>query len=225
MLKNILCATSLLCAATVSQAATITLTDTVALQSTNYGTTLSFANFDDDSGNRILESVTFSIDGEITGTARIENLDTTLPLTVVANLSAELSLTDALGNELVVTIPSVSTVFNATAFDGTLDFGGTSGLFIDNLSATQSNSQTYTDTATLNMFTGAGVSSFTFDAIAASIATGSGNVSTGLTTQAMASIEVIYTYSEAAVSVSAPSHVALLGLGLVGFAGLRKLRK
>lgn len=224
MLKNILCATSLLCVATFSQAATISYTDTVYLQNTSYQQTLSFLNFDTNGGLRTLESVTFSIDGAIKGTALLESLDAT-PTTITTTLSAELSLTDASNNQLVLTIPSVTRTFNATAFDGAIDYAGTSGMFYDDLGATKFASQVYTAPATLAMFTGTGSSMFTFGAAASSLATGSGNLISGFTSQASASIEVIYTYSEQTVSVSAPSHLAMLGLGLVGFAGLRKFRK
>ena len=224
MLKNILCATSLLLATTFANADTITLTDNVAMQPTNYGTSLVFAQFDTMGGTRTLDSVTFSMTGSILGDARVESLDTDA-ITVNTTLSAELTLTDAMNNALVVTIPSVSRTFDASAFDGISDFGGTSGTTFTGLTASQFKSESYTDQTTLDFFTGAGVSTFSFTAAASSVATGSGNIISGLSTQASGVVNVIYNYTENAVSVSAPSHIALLGLGLLGFASLRKVRK
>lgn len=224
MLKKILCGATLLCAASFTHAATITLTDTVALQTTNFNTSLSFAQFDTQGGTRVLESVTFSIDGTILGDARVESLDRRAS-TLVTTLSAQLTLTDALNNVLVVTIPSVTDSFDATAFDGTIDFAGDSGIEYLGLTAGAFNSESYTDAATLNMFTGTGLSDFVFDAAATSSASGSGNITSSFNTQASGIVNVIYTYSNVSVAVSAPSHLALMGLGLLGFAGVRRLRK
>jgi len=225
MLKNILCATSLLCATTFANAASITLTDTLVMQSTNYATTLEFAKFDTLGGARTLESVSFSIAGDILGTAQVESLDNTAS-TIMTTLSAELTLTDAMSNVLVVTIPSVTRTFDASAYDGTTDFSGTSVVVFDNLAASQFEEETYTDLSTLDFFSGQGVSTFSFAAQAASLATGSGNIISGLSTQAGAIVNVVYNYSvtSPAVGVSAPSHVAMLGFGLLTIAGLRKVR-
>jgi hypothetical protein len=170
----------------------------------------------------VLESVAFEIDGTIFGSAEIESRDNEAA-TIITNLSAELTLTDALNNVLVVTIPSITQTFNATAYDGTLDFGGTSGTSFMGLTANQTNEETYTDSATLAFFSGASMASFGFDASATSSATGAGNITSGFSTSASGLVSVKYTYST--VPVSAPTHIAILGLGLLAFAGLRKSRK
>jgi hypothetical protein len=224
MLKKILCGATLLCAAGFSNAASITLVQSasVAVDTTNFQTDLSFDRFDTMGGTRVLESVTFSIDGSIFGSAEVESRDAEEAV-IVTTLSAELSLVDELMNTLVVTIPSISNTFNATAYDGSLDFGGTSGMSFLDLSATQYEEATFTDLATLTMFTGADSANFVFDAAATSSSTGAGNLTSAFNTSAGGEVQVIYTYSE--VPVSAPTHVALLGFGLLAFAGLRKARK
>lgn len=224
MLKKILFTATLLCAATFSNAGTITLTDTVALQTTDFSKTLSFANFDTMGGTRVLESVAFSIDGSILGDIEVESRDAS-PSTITATLSAELTLTDALMNTLVVTIPSITKILNATAFDGVVDFGGTSGATYAGLTAQKFEQSIYTDATTLAMFTGMGSSMFTFDAEAISVATGAGGITSVFTTSAGGIIEVIYTYKEIPTQVAAPSQIALLGLGLLAIVGYRKLRK
>jgi hypothetical protein len=224
MLKKILYTATLLCAATFSNAGTITLTDTVALQTTDFTKTLSFANFDTLSGARVLESVAFSIDGSIFGDIEVESR-AAAPSTITATLSAELTLTDALMNTLVVTIPSITRIFNASAFDGVVDFGGTSGMTYSGLTAQKFEQSIYTDATTLAMFTGMGTSMFTFDAAAVSVATGAGGITSVFNTTAGGIVEVIYTYREVPKQVTAPSQIALLGFGLLAFAGFRRIRK
>ena len=224
MLKKILFTATLLAAASFSNAGTITLTDTVALQTTDFTKSLSFANFDTMGGSLILESVAFSIDGSILGDIEVESRSAA-PATITATLSAELKLTDAAMNTLVVTIPSITRILNATAFDGVVDFGGTSGATYAGLTAQKFEQSIYTDAATLAMFTGMGSSMFTFDATAVSVATGAGAITSVFTTSAGGVVEVIYTYRERPNQVSAPSQVAMLGIGLLIIAGFRKVRK
>jgi hypothetical protein len=224
MLKNILCGATLLCAAGFANAATVSFSDTVLVATTNYDTTVDLAKFDSMGGTRVLNSVTFTIDGTIFGSAEIESRDAQAA-TIVTTLSAELSLTDALMNTLVVTIPSIEKTFNASAYDGSTDFGGTSGAIFDDLTANQFNSQSYSDAATLALFSGLGNATFTFDATATSASSGAGNITSGFSTSAGGLVSVIYDYTDLPTQVSAPAHVALLGFGLLTFAGFRKARK
>jgi hypothetical protein len=75
------------------------------------------------------------------------------------------------------------------------------------------------------MFTGMGTSMFTFDAAAVSVATGAGGITSVFNTTAGGIVEVIYTYREVPKQVTAPSQIALLGFGLLAFAGFRRIRK
>jgi hypothetical protein len=225
MFNKLICGASLICAVTFANAGTITLTDTISLQKTNYNTSLSFAKFDDMGGTKILESVSFSIEGTIQGEAKIESGDSQAA-TIVTTLSAELKLIDAMNNSLlVVTIPSVSRMFEAEAFDGSVDYAGGSGITYDNLNASQFEQETYTAPATLAFFTGAGTAAFSFEAAATSLATGSGNLSSDFTTAASGVVDVVYTYRDIPILASAPSSFALLGLALLAFFGIRQLRK
>lgn len=224
MLKKLLCGATLLCAATFSNAGTITLSDTVSLQTTNFQTALSFAKFDTMGGTRVLDSVSFSINGTIQGSIKVESSDASATV-IATKLEAQLTLTDALDNTLVVTIPSIERVLNASAFDGSIDFGGTSGATYADLEESNFNIETYSDAATLAMFSGSGAADFMFDAAAASMATGAGSITSQFNTSASGFVEVIYTYSDVVTNVTAPSHVAFLGLGVLAFAGLRRVRK
>jgi hypothetical protein len=72
---------------------------------------------------------------------------------------------------------------------------------------------------TLAYFTGAEI--FTFDAAATSRAFGAGDISSSFFTTASGTVKVIYEYRE----VSSPSHVALLGFGILVLAGFRRVAK
>jgi hypothetical protein len=225
MLKKLLCGATLVCAAGFANAATITLSDTVAVSTTNFTTSLNFAKFDTMGGTRVLESVTFAIDGSIFGSAEVESRDNAAT-TVVTTLSAELTLIDALSNTLVVTIPSITNIFNATAFDGVLDFGGTSGNSYLGLTANQYEDETYTDIPTLTLFTATGMdttANLTFHADATSSATGAGNLTSAFNTSAGGLVSVIYEYR--VVPVSAPAIGATVGFGLLLLTGLRRSSK
>ena len=223
MLKKILCGATLLCAATFTNAASISYSVSVGIADTDYDTTVLLPFFDDNMGTMMLDSVTFSIDGTLRGGAEVENRSTSSATTIVTNRQAQLTLTDALMNTLVVTIPTITNTFNATIFDGTLDFGGTSGITYPISDTMQYEEATYTDAPTLLAFTGMGDASFGFEALGTCSFTAGGNVLAGFTTQAGGEVTVTYEYS--AVPVSAPSQVAFLGLGLLAFAGLRKALK
>jgi hypothetical protein len=224
MLKKILCGATLLCAAGFSNAATIVFTNDVLIDTTNYTTSIDLQKFDSMGGTRVLESVKFSIDGSIFGSVEIESRDNQAA-TIDYKLEAELTLTDALMNTLVVSIPSISDSFSATAFDGLTDFGGTSGASFMDLSANQYEEESYADAATLAFFTGMDMATFSFEAQATSAANGAGNLVSAFNTTAGGLVSVVYTYSDVSIPVSAPAHIAMMGLGLLAFAGVRKARK
>jgi len=220
MFKKLLCGAALLSVATFSNAAVMTVTETasVGLTTTNFDEVVSVNQFDDTMG--ALQSVTFTLEGFVEANASVESLDAA-PAEVTTNISVTLTLTETiLNNTLVVTVPSLSETFNATAFDGTIDFAGTSGIAYTGLTADQTETNTFTDAATLGLFTGLGTVDLNLNALAESFASGAGNLITQFATQAGGNISVNYAYD--VPSVSAPSHLALLGLGLVAFAGMRR---
>lgn len=214
-----------MCVASLSTAAPIVLTDTIAMQITDYTKNLTFAQFDTMGGTRQLDSVSFSIAGSIVGTAQVESFDNKAS-TIVTTLSATLSLTDALSNVLVITVPTITNTFNATAHDGLFDYSGLSGMSYFGLTTSAFKAETYTDVATKNFFTGSGTSMFTFDAKARSFANGSGNLKSLFTMEAGGVVTVTYAYTDGtSTAVSAPSHLAMMGFGILAVAGLRKVRK
>ena len=225
MFKKLLIATSLICAASTASAAVLEYDATITDRTTNFNQTVSLGLFDTLGGTRTLTSVEFSVDGTVSGLAKAESLDATAT-TIQTSLSAVLSLSDASSNVLVSAIPSVSNTFAASSFDGSIDFAGTSGISYTGLTANSFASASYTDSVTLASFTGTGSMDFIFGTVAAANATGAGNIVSQFNSSASGLVKVIYTFTEmnTPVGVSAPGHLAFLGLGLLGFAGLRNAR-
>ena len=109
-------------------AAPITQSQTIAPTNTNYSSTVSFQQFDDQGGTLTLDSVTISVSGVVNGDISVESLDAG-PNPIKTTLNAMLNLSgDGLGNLLSVTLPTVTNTFSAGAFDGSIDFTGASGI-------------------------------------------------------------------------------------------------
>lgn len=221
MLRSAFAATALTALmSSAAFAATLEYSDSVALQLTNFSDTASVAQFDPTLGT--LNSVMVTLEGVVNGSARGENIGPS-PVQIGLNLSATVSA--ALGaTTLVTVIPTANQVFNASAFDGTLDFGGTSGATYDPLSGSETDSVTLTDAGDLAAFLGNGTIDFTVAATGSSFATGGGNVVTAFNTNAGGTVTVKYDYTELAPIPLPAGGVLLLG-GLFAAAGLRMRRK
>lgn len=226
MLKRLLCGAALLAAANISNADVITQDFTVNNQSTDISEVMSFDLFDDFAGTRILESVSFTLNALVTGSAAIENRN--VGSTVInATLSADVLLSDAISGSLISLAPSVSEMSSVAGFDGTVDFGGTSGLTFLNMNANESGQFMLVDMMSLADYIGVGTSTLDFIVKATSDVIGGGNLTSELVTNAGASISVIYTFSEELVPsvVSEPAYIALLGMGILAFGRLKRRTK
>src|SRR5262249_17031430 len=89
---------------------------------------------------------------------------------------------------------SASKTFNASAFDGTIDFGGTSGHDFGSPNTTGTNTITISDAASLAAYLGTGTMTFSDTAHATSSASGAGNLLTQIGTTANAQLSVVYHY-------------------------------
>src|SRR5262249_1902315 len=83
--------------------------------------------------------------------------------------------------------------YPASTYDGTLDFGGTSGKNFGNQTANGSQGQTLTGND-MSAFIGTGSVQLTETAEAASTATGGGNLQVSVTSSATAQVTVVYNY-------------------------------
>lgn len=221
MFKKILFGLMLIASTSAANAAIITQSQTITQQKTNINTSLIFNLFNLGPGFE-LTKVSFTIDGDVFGSASVESRDSE-PSTIDIELSVTLTLFDPSNSALVISIPLFSQSFNATAFDGTQDFGGTSGATFTGLNASQSVTETYMDAATLAQFTGPGTISLGLTAVGTSNGSGAGNLISQFSTDAAADIEVVYEYGP--TEVSEPSVIALFGLGLIALGGMRRSKK
>jgi hypothetical protein len=201
--------------AATASAATITHTGSIGTTTTNWNTPVFLPLFDPALGT--LTNVAWTLNGNVAGTARFESLDAGAT-TVSLDLAATLTLFAPDSSVLEVTIPTVNTSVSASAFDGLVDFGGTSGGTFTNLSGTATSSNNSSVPSFLALFTGVGLTSISVTGSGSSSGTGGGNLITQFATSAGSSFEIIYTYDP----IPTPSALALLGLG--GLAAARRRR-
>ncbi len=178
-----------------AQAATIPFPDSYGLATTNWSQVLTLQQFDTSLGH--LNSVTFNDLGLALTTLRVESLDATTS---------------------TITASSGAGALQLSAFDGVIDFGGTSGAVIAPLSDTKS--ETFALLSALSLYEGPGTYGITVNAQGQTSASGSGNLLSQVSTSAQALITVTYDYST--TTVPEPASMALVGLGMMGLAAVRR---
>lgn len=179
-------------AASPAFAATVSYSDSCSMTATNWSNTLDITLFDPNLG--ALTGINFYLLGSARGNVRFESLDA-LPSTVQCFSQAVITLSRPDYSPLVVTLPIADTSDDVSAFDGVIDFAGTSGRTYLDLSAQDSGSVDSPPPASdLVLFTGPGTISLPIRAVGASHATGAGNLVTQFETWAAAALRVTYTY-------------------------------
>lgn len=201
-----------------SHAATLSYTGSIPLTTTNWANSVSVQKFDPSLGT--LNSVTVALKSGVSGDAKGESLDLG-PATITLKLQAEVEASTASLGTIVAVLPVVDQVFNASAFDGTIDFAGTSGVSFIGLSAMDSKSSVLTG-ASMADFIGLGSIGIDVAAVGTSVGTGAGNLITQFATQASADVTVTYDYAEAPAPVPLPASGLLLAGGLLM---LRRFRR
>ena len=195
----------------------------VAQTTTNFTANIGVNKFDPALGT--LTGIQFTLTGTVLGTVKFESQDAA-PSTISSNLSATITLTRPDNSTIAVVLPTVSAVTSLTAYDGTLDFNGTSGRTFANVTNTLSSTPAVmSSNADLALFQGIGSIVLPVTASASSSAAGAGNLFTSFTTTAGADGSVTYFYNT--TSTPEPSTtILMLSSGLVLFPIIRrKLRK
>jgi hypothetical protein len=137
-----------------AQTQTLCFTDSVPPQSTNWTGSVSIPKFNPNLGT--LQSITYRLTGRVEGSTRVESLDAA-PSVVTTSLQADITLTRPDLTTIVVTTPLAQFVDNFTAFDGVIDFDGTSGEARLNIVAQDQDQAVSPPPASdLALFTGAG---------------------------------------------------------------------
>ena len=194
----------------------------VAQTTTNFTANIGVNQFDPAMGT--LTGIQFTLTGTVLGTVQFESKGAA-PSTVTSNLAATITLLRPDNSTIAVVLPTVSATTNLTAYDGILDFGGTSGRTFANVTNTLSvTPAVMSSAADLALFQGLGSITLPVTASASSSAAGAGNLFTSFTTTAGANGSVTYFYT---TSTPEPSTtILMLSSGLVLFPIIRrKLRK
>lgn len=139
-----------------------------------------------------LQSIQIKVDGRIISDIKLENLDD--ESSVVSGTVAGNVLVSGPGFNLNVNIAGNATISKTLpAFDGTIDFGGTSGISLGSTTATGSNTQTLTGPA-MSSYLGTGTVNLSFLAQASTQASGGGNLTANITNQGGGTVTVTYSY-------------------------------
>jgi len=209
-----------------AHAASVTFSSNpLPVQLTDWASFADLQQFDPSQGQ--LQQVTLALFGDLSGSARAESRNN-FPSTITLNLQATLALVwpgienANAGAVLVQTTPIVSSVFNAAARDNVLDFGGASGVTLNNLAAASSTQASFSDPATLALFTGSGLVSLPFSASGQSFADGPGNLGFGFTTLAGGYAQVTYDFLPSPVPEPATWALLLGGVALMRWLVLRR---
>lgn len=176
-----------------AQATTLTYESTVDLEKTNFEKQISLPQFDSSLGD--LESVLFELSGNVQGSVELENRDAQAAL-VTGNLAAEIGLKRPDDSLLLLALPTASVEQKLNKYDGKLDFDGTSGVTLTDISNTKKESKSLTIPDNFTPFIGDGSFNLLVEAIGNSTATGAGNLLAGFETYAGATVAVSYTYAK-----------------------------
>lgn len=188
---------ALLGIASIASAQSVSFMETIPLTTTNWSDSVTVSKFDPDLGD--LLSIDFELQAFTEGSAQFESSDAQ-PSVVTLNFEVAISLERPNNSLIVAASPSVMTVDNATAFDGVVDFGGTSGVSHNNLNGNQiETASSPRPVSDLALFTGPagnpGTITLPVAAVGNSSGSGAGNLSLIFMSMAGANVMVTYNFA------------------------------
>jgi hypothetical protein len=154
---------------------------------------LTFPKFD--LAGQCLTEVCVRLDGSVAGFVGLENSEA-FPKTLTTNFTAQIQLLRPSFAPLVTVQPAVPTSDPVTAFDGSVDYAGTSGFMKSGLAAVAADSLCLTGSSDLALFSGAG--SISLPCTATSLCTQTGANSWTFGIQAVAAGKITYTFVDCA---------------------------
>lgn len=186
----VLCTAPLTAAETCTQAV-------ISPQTPNWNQTITTPRFDPLSGT--LTGVRIELDAAINGTSGIESPDSQ-PATWTLTFAARFELRRPDTSQLVAAQPSQTHTVSTTAFDGTIDFAGTSGITLPSSAATVPPAQVLLSAVgDLALFTGPvgapGTIALSLSAQNACVAMGPGSAITHFSILAGADVRVCYQFT------------------------------
>jgi hypothetical protein len=199
--------------ATAANAATVSYDASVSDAPTNWANVLSLPQFNPALGT--LTKVTLTLFGRVDGTVQAENLSPTSSSTTTLTLAAKIIAEVAGATLEVVVEPFDEEVVVLDAFDGIIDFGGTSGRTFASFATDEKSESTMAD---LLPFIGLGLIDVNVSANGTSAGSGGGNLLLSSASTAQAKTTVTYTYSE----IPLPAGLPLLATAVGGLALLRR---
>lgn len=154
---------------------------------------ITFAQFDPGLGT--LVEVDLTVVSELNGTVSVENLGAAAA-TVTVSLPGTVTLQSPSGLTMTTAYPSLTTNLNLGAFDGSQDFGGSSGSVASNIQATATSLAYFGLTGSIDQaaFTGNGSVSLSFNSQVLGAESGGANLFSELQSQTGAEVTLQYGY-------------------------------